>query len=153
MINHLNELVMALAWAGIFSPLAMGAYGSIIGCAIAGQAAIGAMLEAETGHARFIGVSVMPASQTIYGIVATFTLNRAVTADTAGGLMGLGFLGGFVLAYSAIRQGQCCASAIQATRIKPEIFGLSLAPAAVVEGFAVFTFVFLLVLSAGIPKP
>jgi V/A-type H+-transporting ATPase subunit K len=153
MMNHLNELVMALAWAGIFSPLAMGALGSIVGCTIAGQAAIGAMLEAETGYARFIGVSVMPASQTIYGIVATFTLNRAVTADTAGGLMGLGFLAGLVLAYSAIRQGHCCASAIQATKIKPEIFGLSLAPAAVVEGFAVFTFVFLLVLSAGIPKP
>jgi V/A-type H+-transporting ATPase subunit K len=149
----MNELITALAWAGIFAPLAMGAFGSIIGCTIAGQAAIGAMLDAETGHARFIGVSVMPASQTIYGIVATFTLNRGVTADTAGGLIGLGFLGGMVLAYSAIRQGHCCASAIQASKIKPEVFGLSLAPAAVVEGFAVFTFVFLLVLSAGIPKP
>ncbi|WP_367026559.1 ATP synthase subunit C [Methylococcus sp. ANG] len=149
----MNELITALAWAGIFAPLAMGAFGSIIGCTIAGQAAIGAMLDAETGHARFIGVSVMPASQTIYGIVATFTLNRGVTADTAGGLIGLGFLGGLVLAYSAIRQGHCCASAIQASKIKPEVFGLSLAPAAVVEGFAVFAFVFLLVLSAGIPKP
>lgn len=152
-MNHLDELVMGLAWAGIFAPLALGSFGSIIGCATAGQAAIGAMLEAETGYARYIGVSVMPASQTIYGIVATFTLNRVVTADTAGGLIGLGFLGGFVLASSAIWQGQCCASAIQATKVKPEIFGLSLAPAAVVEGFAVFAFVFLLVLSAGIPKP
>ena len=151
-MNHMNELVMALALAGIFSPLAMGAFGSTIGCSIAGQAAIGAMLDAETGHARFIAVSMLPASQTIYGIVATLSLNRAVTEDTAGGLIGLGFLAGFVLAYSAIRLGHCCASAIQATKIKPEIFGLSLAPAAVVEGFAVFTFVFVLVLSAGIPQ-
>jgi V/A-type H+-transporting ATPase subunit K len=52
---------------------------------------------------------------------------------------------------SAIRQGQCCASAINATKVKPEVFGLSLAPAAIVEGFAVFAFVFALVISAGIP--
>ena len=32
-----------------------------------------------------------------------------------------------------------------------EIFGLSLAPAAIIEGFAVFAFVFALVVSAGIP--
>jgi V/A-type H+-transporting ATPase subunit K len=149
----MNELTIALGWAGIFAPLALGALGSIIGCSIAGQAAVGAMLDAETGHARFIGVSVLPASQTIYGIVATFTLNRGITTDTAGGLIGLGFLTGLVLACSAIRQGHCCASAIQASKIKPEVFGLSLAPAAVVEGFAVFVFVFMLVLSAGIPQP
>jgi V/A-type H+-transporting ATPase subunit K len=152
-MNDIDALTMGLAWAGIFAPLALAAFGSVIGCTIAGQAAIGAMLDAETGLARFIGISVMPASQTIYGIVATFTLNRNVTAETAGGLIGLGFLAGIVLAASAVRQGHCCASAIQATKIKPELFGLSLAPAAVVEGFAVFTFVFLLVLSAGIPKP
>jgi V/A-type H+-transporting ATPase subunit K len=54
---------------------------------------------------------------------------------------------------SAIRQGHCCASAINAAKVKPEVFGLSLAPAAIVEGFAVFAFVFALVLAGGIPAP
>jgi V/A-type H+-transporting ATPase subunit K len=53
--------------------------------------------------------------------------------------------------FSAIRQGQACASAIHASKTKPEIFGLSLAPAAIVEGFAVFAFVFALVLAGNIP--
>jgi V/A-type H+-transporting ATPase subunit K len=149
----MNELIMALGWAGIFAPLALGAIGSSIGCSIAGHTAIRALLDTETGHARFIGVSVLPATQTIYGIVATLTLNRDVTEDTAGGLIGLGFPAGIVLACSAIRLGYYYASAIQASKSKPEVFGLSLAPAAVVEGFAVFAFVFLLVLSAGIPRP
>jgi V/A-type H+-transporting ATPase subunit K len=35
--------------------------------------------------------------------------------------------------------------------VKPEIFGLSLAPAAIVEGFTVFVFVFALVLAGSIP--
>ena len=37
------------------------------------------MLETESGHGRFVGVSAMPSSQTIYGIVVTLSLNRVVT--------------------------------------------------------------------------
>jgi V/A-type H+-transporting ATPase subunit K len=93
----------------------------------------------------------MPSSQVIYGIVVMFTLNRAITPENAGALFGIGILAGLALMFSAIRQGQCCASSINASKVKPEIFGLSLAPAAIVEGFAVFAFVFALVLAGGIP--
>ncbi len=147
----MNEFVIALGWSGIYGVMALGAIGSIIGCAVAGQAAIGAMIETESGHGRYIGVSVMPSSQVIYGIVVMFTLNRAVTPENAGALFGIGILAGLALMFSAIRQGQCCASSINASKVKPEIFGLSLAPAAIVEGFAVFAFVFALVLAGGIP--
>ena len=41
----MNEFVMALGWLGLFAPMALGAIGSVIGCALAGQAAIGAMLD------------------------------------------------------------------------------------------------------------
>lgn len=47
----MNELALALGWIGIYSPMAIGAIGSSIGCAIAGQAGIGAMLETEGGMA------------------------------------------------------------------------------------------------------
>ena len=147
----MNEIAIALGWAGMYGAMALGAVGSIIGCAIAGQAAIGAMLETEGGYGRYVGVSAMPSSQIIYGIVVMFTLNREVTPEAAGGLFGVGLLAGVALMYSGIKQGQCCASAINATKEKPEIFGLSLAPAAIVEGFAVFAFIFALVISAGIP--
>jgi V/A-type H+-transporting ATPase subunit K len=147
----MNEFVIALGWAGVYGVMALGAIGSIIGCAVAGQAAIGAMIETESGHGRYIGVSVMPSSQVIYGIVVMFTLNRAITPENAGALFGIGILAGLALMFSAIRQGQCCASSINASKVKPEIFGLSLAPAAIVEGFAVFAFVFALVLAGSIP--
>jgi V/A-type H+-transporting ATPase subunit K len=147
----MNELVIAMGWSGVYGVMALGAIGSIIGCAIAGQAAIGAMVETESGHGRYIGISVMPSSQVIYGIVVMFTLNRGITPDNAGALFGIGIFAGLALMYSAIRQGHCCASSINASKIKPEIFGLSLAPAAIVEGFAVFAFVFALVLAGNIP--
>ena len=146
------ELLVILGWIGLYAPMALGAVGSIIGCSIAGQAAIGAMLDTETGHGRYIGVSAMPSSQVIFGIVVMFTLNRPVNVDNAAGLFSVGVLSGLALMLSGVYQGQCCAAAIHASKAKPEIFGLSIVPAAIVEGFAVFAFIFALVISGGIPK-
>ncbi len=146
----MTEFVIAMGWFGIFAPMALGAVASAIGCAIAGQASIGAMLETEGGYGRFVGISAFPSTFVIYGIVIMFTLNREVTADNAGGLFGIGVLAGIALLYCGIWQGRACASAINASKEKPEIFGLSLAPAAIIEGFGVFAFVFALVISAGI---
>ena len=147
----MNEFIVALGWVGIFGSMALGAIGSIMGCAIAGQAAIGAMLETDGGYGKFVGIAAMPSSQTIFGIVIMFSLNQPVTAQNGGALFAIGFLSGIALLMSGIWQGRACASAISASKDKPEIFGLSLAPAAIVEGFAVFAFVFALVLAGSIP--
>jgi len=146
-----DAFLFAMGWIGIFAPLALGAVGSMIGCSRAGQAACGAMLEVDGGYGRFVGVSAMPSSQTIYGIVVTLSFNRPVTIENAPGLFGLGLLAGIALLVSAAAQGSACAAAIAASKSKPEVFGISIAPAAVVEGFAVFAFVFALVLGGGIP--
>lgn len=146
----MSEFIVILGWLGLYAPMALGAVGSIIGCAVAGQAAIGAMLDTESGFGRYVGVSAMPSSQVIYGIVIMFTLNRPITAEVSAGIFAVGVLSGLALMFSAIYQGQCCASAIHASKAKPEIFGLSVAPAAIVEGFAVFAFIFALVLIGGI---
>jgi len=80
------------------------------------------------------------------------SLNRTITADVSPGIFVIGVLSGLVLLATAIYQGQCCACAILASKTKPEIFGLSIVPAAIVEGFAVFAFIFALVVIGGIPK-
>lgn len=146
------DFMTIMGWIGLYAPMALGAIGSIVGCAIAGQAAIGAMLDTESGYGRYVGVSAMPSSQVIYGIVIMFTLNRPIVVENASGIFAIGVLAGLALLFSAVYQGQCCASAIHAAKAKPEIFGLSVAPAAIVEGFAVFAFIFALVISAGIPQ-
>ena len=146
----MDPWLFTLGWFGIFAPLALGAIGSMIGCSVAGMAAAGAMLETESGHGRFVGISAMPSSQTIYGIVVTLTLNRALTLTNTPGIIGIGILVGVALLVSAFAQGRSCAAAINVSKSKPEVFGLSIAPAAVVEGFAVFVFVFALVLAGGL---
>ena len=71
-----NFWTAALGWAGIYGPTALGAVGSIIGCSGGGQAACGAMLDVESGYGRFIGLSALPSSQVIYGILIMFSLKR-----------------------------------------------------------------------------
>lgn len=147
----MESLILILGWAGVFAPVALGAIGSIVGCTRAGQAAVGAMLDAESGYGKFVGVSAMPSSQTIYGIVMMLALNREVTVENSPGIASVGILTGLALMYSAFGQGSCCASSINVSKSKPEVFGISIAPAAVVEGFAVFALVFGLILAGSIP--
>ncbi len=143
--------VSLLGWAGVFLPTALGAIGSILGCARAGMAASGALLDVDGGYGRLVGVSALPSSQTIYGIVVTMQMNGQFSDATAAGLFSIGLLVGLALLFSAMYQGSCCASAINTTKSKPEVFGLAIAPAAIVEGFAVFAFIFALIVSGGIP--
>jgi V/A-type H+-transporting ATPase subunit K len=144
--------LITLGWIGLYAPLALGAIGSMIGCLRGGMAACGAMLEVESGFGRFVGVAAMPSSQTIYGIVVTMALPPVITEGNAPGMFALGVLSGLALMFSALAQGAACAAAINASKSKPEVFGISLAPAALIEGFAVFAFVFALVLAGRLPE-
>ena len=144
--------VLLMGWIGIYSPVALALLGSSIGCTRAGKAACGAILEVDGGYGRYIGLSVLPSSIGIYGIVIMFTLNRPVAPATSPGLFGVGVLVGVALFFIGILQGDCCAAAINASKGKPAIFGLSVTPAAIVEGLAVFAFVFALIVSGAIPK-
>jgi V/A-type H+-transporting ATPase subunit K len=148
----MDTWINILGWIGIYSPVALASVGSAVGCTRAGRAACGAILEVDGGYGRYIGLSVLPSSIVIYGIVIMFTLNRPVGPETSPGLFGVGSLIGVALLFIGILQGDCCAAAINASKGKPAIFGLSVTPAAIVEGFAVFAFVFALIVSGAIPK-
>nr|WP_275425056.1 ATP synthase subunit C [Modicisalibacter sp. R2A 31.J] len=137
---------------GIYAPVALGAIGSSIGCTLAGQAAAGALLDVESGYGKYIGLAAMPSTQSIFGIVIMFSLNREVSLANAPGLAAVGLLAGLAMLFNSVYQGRALVSAIEASKNKPEIFGLSLAPSAIVEGFAVFAFVFALVLSGALPQ-
>ncbi len=147
----MEQFMIALGWLGVFSPTALGAIGSSYGCSRAGQAAAGALLDTESGYGKYIGLAAMPSTQVILGIVVMFTLNREITMINAPSIFAIGLLTGLALMMSAVYQGQALVAAINAAKNKPEIFGLAIAPAAIVEGFSVFAFVFALVLAGSIP--
>ena len=128
--------------------LGLSCLGSAIGCAIAGMASHGVMTHVEEGHGKFIGLSAMPSSQAIYGFVLMILMKNSLQKGTLAPMsgIGIGFFVGLAIMASAIYQGKCGATAIQASAKQPSIFGKSAAALGIVESFALFAFVFALLL-------
>lgn len=128
--------------------LGLACIGSAIGCGIAGMASHAVMSRVEENHGVFIGMSAAPSSQTIYGFVLMLLMQKSIIAGTVSALSGIGIgasVGAALLA-SAMYQGKCAASAIQASAKQPAIVGKSFAAIGIVESFALFAFVFALIL-------
>ena len=128
--------------------LGLGCVGSSIGCGIAGMASHAVMSRVEEGHGKFIGMSAMPASQSLYGFALMYIMMNDIRAGTLDpfNAVGIGLFSGIVMMISSIYQGMCAASGIQASARQPSIFGKAFAALGIVEGFSLFNFVFSLLL-------
>ncbi len=128
--------------------LGLACIGSCIGCGIAGMASHAIMCRVEENHGTFIGMSAMPSSQSIYGFVLMLLMKNSLVAGTLSPLsgIGIGLSVGLALLASAAYQGKCAATAIQASAKQPAIIGKSFAALGIVESFALFAFVFALLL-------
>ena len=128
--------------------LALSCLGSAIGCGIAGMASHGVMARVDENHGKFIGMSAMPSSQAIYGFVLMIFMKRALLAGTLSPWdgVGIGLFVGLAIMFSAIYQGMCAASGIQAAARQPSVYGKCLAALGIVESFSLFAFVFALIL-------
>ena len=124
--------------------LGLSCLGSAVGCGIAGMASHGVMSRVEEGHGQFIGMSATPSSQSIYGFILMLLLKGAIVGGDITALSGIaiGLSSGLAIMTSAIYQGKCAASGIQATAKQPAIFGKCFAAIGIVESFALFAFVF-----------
>ena len=128
--------------------LGLGCLGSSIGCGIAGMASHGVMTRVDEGHGKFIGLSAVPSSQSIYGFVLMILMSDAIKTGslTAISGIGIGLFVGLAIMMSSIFQGKCAATAIQASAKQPAIFGKCAAALGIVESFALFAFVFALLI-------
>lgn len=128
--------------------LGLSAIGSSIGCGIGGMASHAVMSRVEEGHGKFIAMSAMPSSQIIYGFILMLLMRDAITNGSLSALsgIGIGLSSGAAIMVSAILQGKAAASGIQASAKQPAIFGKCLAALGIVESFALFAFVFALML-------
>lgn len=128
--------------------LALACLGSAIGCGIAGMASHGVMARVDENHGKFIGMSALPSSQAIYGFVLMLLMKNAIIANTltAWNGIGIGVFIGLAIMASAIYQGMCAATGIQASAKQPAVYGKCLAALGIVESFSLFAFVFALLL-------
>lgn len=128
--------------------LGLSAIGSSIGCGIAGMASHAVMSRVEEGHGRYIALSAMPSTQIIYGFVLMLIMSTKIAGGTLSPLsaIGIGAASGTAIMLSAIWQGMAAASGIQATAKQPAIFGKCLVTLGIIESFALFAFVFVLLI-------
>ena len=122
--------------------------GSAFGCGIAGMASHAVMARVDEGHGKMIGMSAMPSSQSIYGFILMLLMNNAIKDGSITALEGIGIGAsmGFAFLFSSVLQGKCCATGIQASAKQPAIYGKCYAAIGIVESFALFAFVFALLI-------
>lgn len=128
--------------------MGLGCLASSIGCGIAGMASHAIMSRVEEGHAKFIALAAIPASQSIYGLILMVMMKGAIKGGTLSGAagIGIGLCVGLALLASSVYQGKCCVTAIQAAAKQPAVYGKTLASITIIESFALFAFVFALLL-------
>jgi V/A-type H+-transporting ATPase subunit K len=122
--------------------------GCCVGCCIAGMASHAAMTRTEEGHGKFIGIASAPSSQVIYGFILMLLMSQKIKAGTLAPLDGaaIGLFSGLAFMFSAIFQGKVCATGIQASLKQPSVYGKCFAAVGIIESFALFAFVFALLI-------
>ncbi len=134
--------------AGPAIALGLSIIGSSIGCCIGGMASHAVMSRVEEGHGLYIGMAAAPSSQSIYGFILMLLMSRAVLAGTLSPVnaLAIGISAGAAIMCSAIFQGMVCATGIQASVKQPAVFGKCFVAIGIIESFALFAFVFSLLL-------
>jgi V/A-type H+-transporting ATPase subunit K len=142
------ELLKDLAQVGPIIVLSLGCCGSAIGCYIAGMASHAAMARTEEGHGKFIAMASVPSSQSIYGFIMMLLMYRNIEAGILSPIaaiaVGLGV--GLALVASAVFMGKVIAASIQATLKQPSVYGKCFVSIGILESFALFAFVFALLI-------
>ncbi len=137
---------MDFSMAGPAIVLGLGCIGSAVGCGIAGMASHAVMTRIDDNHGKFIGLSAVPASQALYAFILMLMMRNAILANTLSPLsaVAIGFGVGAAILISAIYQGLCAATGIQAVAKQPSLFGKCFAALGILESFGLFAFVFAL---------
>lgn len=139
---------MDFSMVGPAISLGLACIGCCIGCWIAGAASHAAMSRTEEGHGKFIGMSAAPSSQSIYGFLLMLQMKKAIVAGTLSPIdaIAIGTFSGLAFAFSSIFMGKVCATGIQASMKQPSVYGKCFASIGIIESFALFAFVFALLI-------
>jgi V/A-type H+/Na+-transporting ATPase subunit K len=144
----MEPLTQSLAQVGPIIVLSLGCCGSAMGCYIAGMASHAAMARTEEGHGKFIAMAAVPSSQSIYGFIMMLLLYNSIKAGLVSEMSGIaiGIAVGVALVASAVFMGKVIAASIQATLKQPSIYGKCFVSIGILESFALFAFVFALLI-------
>lgn len=130
--------------------------GSAIGVSTGGKASLGALKKRDDAFGNYMLLSALPGTQGLYGFAAFFIFfnQGVITADMSllqgASIMGAGMMLGFVALFSAIQQGQICASGINTIALGHDVFGKTMVLAVFPELYAIIAFAATFLISAGL---
>ena len=139
------ELQSILGFLGLGLMLALGGIGSAIGTTIAGNAAEGALKINSEKSSSYMILSALPATQGLYGFVAfvMWAVVKGLPWVVENGFIcfGVGVSVGLVCLFSAIRQGQVCATGVVGVSQRHDVMTNTLIYAALPEFYAILALV------------
>ncbi|MFY7842862.1 MAG: ATP synthase subunit C [Rhabdochlamydiaceae bacterium] len=135
---------MDYAMIGPALVLGLACIGSAIGCGIGGMACHGIMSRVEDNHGKFIVMSALPSSQSVFGFVLMIFMKDKILEGHLSQMsaIGIGLSVGLALLFSSLYQGMCAASGMQASAKEPRIIGKCFVALGIIESFSIFAFVF-----------
>ena len=138
----------ALAQLGPMLVLSISIVGSCVGSCIAGAASHAAMTKTEEGHGKFIGMASAPSTQCIYGFILMLLLDQSIKRGNISEIAGIyiGLLAGIGFFCSSYFQSKIIATGLQASVKYPALYGKCFAAVGILESFALFIFVFTLLI-------
>jgi V/A-type H+-transporting ATPase subunit K len=141
--------MMGLGKLGAILAIVLGAFGSTLGIAAAGPAAVGAWkkcyVQNKAGPFALVVFIAAPLSQTIYGMILMFNILRAAAAQPEQWLTFLltGLLGGLAIGWPAWLQGRIGAHAADAMGETGKGFGNYIMAIGIIETVSIFVLVFI----------
>lgn len=135
---------LILAYIGIGLMIGLAGCGSAIGVSIGGNATVGAMKKNPSAFGNYMLLSALSGTQGLYGFAGYFVISANLSPDLTvfqgAGILGAGIALGLVGLVSAIKQGQVCASGIEAIGSGHNVFGNTLILAVFPELYAIIAF-------------
>ncbi len=134
---------IVVAYLGVGLMIGLAGIGSVLGCSMSGNAAVGAMKKNPDAFGNYLMLTALPGSQGLYGFAGYFLLSTLglLTVDMtwlqASAVFAVGLALGMVGLLSAIRQGQVCANGIAAVGSGYDVAGKTLILAVFPELYAI----------------
>ncbi len=134
---------IVVAYLGVGLMIGLAGIGSVLGCSMSGNAAVGAMKKNPDAFGNYLMLTALPGSQGLYGFAGYFLLSTLglLTVDMtwlqASAVFAVGLALGMVGLLSAIRQGQVCANGIAAVGSGYDVAGKTLILAVFPEFYAI----------------
>jgi len=139
-------MALTLAYIGLALMVFLSGIGSAIGVSIGGKASLGALKKRDDAFGNYMLLSALPGTQGLYGFAAFFLFfnlpifTPEMTLLQGAAVLGAGMMLGFVALFSAIQQGQICASGINTIALGHDVFGKTMVLAVFPELYAIIAF-------------